>query len=127
MLNVYNKFDKPHELNGYDEKYPLANAMQNLNKHLDKLSTTDKDILKSNLDVIKKHPSTQLITDATAGIGGNVINFSKHFAHVNSIEINNIHYEVIKNNYQPQPTLVFHLGSTEPSKTCLFATLQHSM
>jgi 16S rRNA G966 N2-methylase RsmD len=57
-------------------------------------------ICKFCLDVIKKHPSTQVITDATAGIGGNVINFSKHFDHVNSIEINNVHYEVIKNNIE---------------------------
>ena len=57
-------------------------------------------ICKFSLDVIKKHPSTQIITDGTAGIGGNVINFSKHFAHVNSIEINNIHSNVIKNNIE---------------------------
>lgn len=55
-------------------------------------------ICKFCLDVIKKHPSTETITDGTAGIGGNVISFSKHFAHVNSIEINNIHSDVIKNN-----------------------------
>ena len=39
-----------------------------------------------------------MIIDATAGIGGNVINFSKKFLNVNAIEINSIHYEVLKNN-----------------------------
>jgi hypothetical protein len=38
------------------------------------------------------------IIDSTAGIGGNTINFSKYFSKVYSIEINNVHYEVLNNN-----------------------------
>jgi 16S rRNA G966 N2-methylase RsmD len=38
------------------------------------------------------------ITDITAGVGGNVINFSKHFKQVNAIEIDRIRYEYLKNN-----------------------------
>ena len=40
------------------------------------------------------------ITDGTSGIGGNTINFSKYFYRVDSIEINNVHFEVLKNNIE---------------------------
>jgi 16S rRNA G966 N2-methylase RsmD len=39
-----------------------------------------------------------IITDSTAGLGGNTICFSKHFKKVNGIEINDIHFFVLKNN-----------------------------
>jgi tRNA/tmRNA/rRNA uracil-C5-methylase (TrmA/RlmC/RlmD family) len=38
------------------------------------------------------------IIDSTAGIGGNTIHFSKYFNKVKAIEINSVHYEVLKNN-----------------------------
>jgi len=38
------------------------------------------------------------IIDATAGIGGNTINFAKYFRYVSAIEINDIHYSVLYNN-----------------------------
>ncbi len=53
-----------------------------------------------SINILKKHPSTQIITDGTAGIGGNVIDFSKHFLQVNAVEINKVHYEVLKNNIE---------------------------
>jgi 16S rRNA G966 N2-methylase RsmD len=40
------------------------------------------------------------IIDATAGIGGNTISFSKYFSKVYAIEINNVHYNVLKNNLE---------------------------
>jgi len=42
--------------------------------------------------------SHQTMIDGTAGIGGNTINFSKYFKTVYAIEINMIHYSVLKNN-----------------------------
>ena len=45
--------------------------------------------------IIKKE-----IIDGTAGIGGNTINFSRHFSKVYAIEINNTHYNVLKNNLE---------------------------
>ena len=39
-----------------------------------------------------------VITDATANIGGNTINFAKHFKKVNSIEISDINFKALKNN-----------------------------
>jgi hypothetical protein len=56
------------------------------NHILDFLNNQEIDPLKIN------------IIDGTAGIGGNSINFSKYFSKILSIEINNIHYEVLKNN-----------------------------
>jgi len=55
-------------------------------------------IVNFSINILKKDPSTQNIIDATAGIGGNVINFSKNFLQVSAIEINAVHYEVLKNN-----------------------------
>jgi 16S rRNA G966 N2-methylase RsmD len=46
----------------------------------------EKKILKKN------------IIDATAGIGGNTISFSRHFQKVYAVEINTVHYNVLKNN-----------------------------
>jgi 16S rRNA G966 N2-methylase RsmD len=57
-------------------------------------------ICNFSINILKKHPNTQIITDGTAGIGGNVIDFSKHFLQVNAVEINKVHYEVLKNNVE---------------------------
>ena len=38
------------------------------------------------------------IIDATAGIGGNTLDFAKLFKSVIAIEINSVHYDVLKNN-----------------------------
>jgi 16S rRNA G966 N2-methylase RsmD len=38
------------------------------------------------------------IIDSTACIGGNTINFAKYFFNVNAIELNKIHYSVLRNN-----------------------------
>lgn len=45
--------------------------------------------------IIKKE-----IIDGTAGIGGNTINFARHFSKVYAVEINNTHYNVLKNNLE---------------------------
>jgi 16S rRNA G966 N2-methylase RsmD len=97
----------------------------NLEKFFDKKDIELSIINKKNLKItdkglysISKYYDAQWITDhvidflknknidpldvniiyGTAGIGGNSINFSKYFSKVLSIEINNIHYEVLKNN-----------------------------
>lgn len=53
--------------------------------------------------IIKQLPETKnvkdcVITDITAGVGGNVLNFSLIFNYVNAIEIDKIRYEYLKNN-----------------------------
>ena len=42
----------------------------------------------------------ETIIDATAGIGGNTINFAKYFSKVYAIEINSIHHDVLNNNIE---------------------------
>ena len=39
-----------------------------------------------------------IITDATAGIGGNTISFANNFFKVNAIEINKKRFDFLKNN-----------------------------
>jgi 16S rRNA G966 N2-methylase RsmD len=71
-------------------------GLYSISKYYDAQWITDRviDFLKNkNID-----PLDVNIIDGTAGIGGNSINFSKYFSKVLSIEINNIHYEVLKNN-----------------------------
>lgn len=72
-------------------------GLYSISKHYDAtwISEIILNLLKSrkykNINNIK-------IIDGTAGIGGNTISFSKYFAEVHAIEINNIHNEVLKNN-----------------------------
>ncbi len=57
------------------------------------------DIIKKFIYDQEGKPSTNFtIMDATAGMGGNTISFSKFFEKVISIEINQIHFQVLKNN-----------------------------
>ncbi|AGF85228.1 RNA methylase [Moumouvirus goulette] len=39
-----------------------------------------------------------VVTEMTAGVGGNVLNFAKYFKYVNAIEINKMRYEYLQNN-----------------------------
>jgi hypothetical protein len=55
-------------------------------------------ILKFIKNETTLQPKNTTIIDSTSGIGGNSINFAKHFNKVNSVEINEIHYNVLKNN-----------------------------
>ena len=42
--------------------------------------------------------SNLTITDATANVGGNTINFAKYFKKVNAVEISEINFKALKNN-----------------------------
>jgi len=56
------------------------------------------------LQTLSRHgmarPSSAAITDATACIGGNTVNFSRHFAHVNAVELDRTRFEMLRNNTQ---------------------------
>tara|TARA_B100000780_G_scaffold250841_6_gene197204 strand:- start:820 stop:1485 length:666 start_codon:yes stop_codon:yes gene_type:complete len=52
------------------------------------------NIMVDNLTNTKK----LVITDATGGMGGDVIYFSKHFKGVNAVEINKIHFNILVHN-----------------------------
>ncbi|AZL89275.1 methyltransferase [Megavirus baoshan] len=54
----------------------------------------DDWILINNQDKVKH----LIITEMTAGVGGNVLNFAKFFKLVNAIEVNKIRYEYLKSN-----------------------------
>ena len=113
----------------FDKKYMEPTIIQNINfdkyftkddieKSLfnkKKLKITDKGLYSISKhqdakwisEIIKKFLKNENINtlntniiDATAGIGGNTISFSKYFNKVYSIEINNIHYEVLNNNIE---------------------------
>ena len=45
-------------------------------------------------------PTAQVITDATACIGGNSFSFSKHFSFVQAIELDKIRFDYLKANLQ---------------------------
>lgn len=71
-------------------------GLYSISKHIDAewISNIIIDFLKNkNIDY-----NNNSIIDATAGIGGNTINFSKYFKKVYSIEINKTHIDVLNNN-----------------------------
>ena len=117
--------DNEYEI--YEKKYMEPTILENINlekyfkyddiqlsiKNNKKLKITDKGLYS-----ISKYNDAEWITniilsflsaynikkkdiiDATAGIGGNTINFAKSFSKVYAIEINTIHYNVLKNNLE---------------------------
>lgn len=48
----------------------------------------------STIDLMKQ----LVITEMTAGVGGNVINFAKYFKYVNAFEIDKLRFEYLENN-----------------------------
>ena len=61
-----------------------------------------KNIIKNSYKFlkIKKKLKDLIITDSNGGNGGISIYFSKYVKKVNCIELNNIHYNIIKNNLE---------------------------
>jgi 16S rRNA G966 N2-methylase RsmD len=53
-----------------------------------------KIIIKS----VEQKSNSLIITDATANIGGNTLNFSKYFKQVNAVEISPLQCSILKNN-----------------------------
>jgi tRNA/tmRNA/rRNA uracil-C5-methylase (TrmA/RlmC/RlmD family) len=49
-------------------------------------------------DILHTIPEVQIITDATACIGGNTYSFSKYFMNINAIEIDFNRYQYLQNN-----------------------------
>lgn len=56
------------------------------------------DADKISLIILNKFGSNITIFDGTAGIGGNIISFSKYFNKVCGIEIDKSRFEILKNN-----------------------------
>jgi 16S rRNA G966 N2-methylase RsmD len=59
---------------------------------------TEADEITNIISKQFKTPGDIVITDATACVGGNSINFANNFAHVNSVEVSPLECETLKNN-----------------------------
>ena len=68
--------------------------MNNLDDFPPKNDNEEKWLSLSVLNRMKK----LTITEMTAGVGGNVLNFAKYFHHVNAIEIDNLRYNYLIKN-----------------------------
>ncbi len=95
-INLYYYFDK-NDI-AYVEKYKKTHlkitdkGLYSISKPLDAQWITEQ--------IIKEYNNLKInnIIDGTAGVGGNVISFAKHFKNVIGIELNKVHYNVLKDN-----------------------------
>lgn len=58
------------------------------------------ELICTQIECLGLDPSSQEIVDATAGWGGNVINFQQHFKHVCAIEKDPAHFEALRSNIE---------------------------
>ena len=91
------------KLNIYFSESDLLNTNNNLqitDRGLYSISKPDDAnwITNKIKDSLKKDINTLTISDITAGIGGNLINFSRHFKFVFGVEYDRVHFTVLKNN-----------------------------
>lgn len=70
--------------------------------YIGEFSITKPDDADIITNIILNHIKRKniIITDCTAGLGGNTISFSRTFDIVKSIEINKLRYELLKNNIE---------------------------
>ena len=93
-INLYYYFDKNDIV--YVEKHKKLNlkitdkGLYSITKPLDAQWITEQ--------ILKEFIKVPTIIDGTAGIGGNVISFARHFKNVIGIELNKVHYNVLKDN-----------------------------
>ncbi len=97
-INLYYYFDK-NDI-AYVEKYKKSHlkitdkGLYSISKPLDAQWISEQIIKEFN------NLKINTVIDGTAGIGGNVISFAKYFKNVVGIELNKIHYNVLKENIQ---------------------------
>lgn len=65
-----------------------------LREYAEKIS----EIIAKHLKMINIKPMDAVITDATAGVGGNTLSFAKIFKHVHAIEIDKLRCDYLQNN-----------------------------
>jgi hypothetical protein len=94
--------NKTYNINIKKKMFPISKGINidNLQVTYDSLYsiTHPSDAEKISIMIKNKYPFINTITDMTANIGGNSINFCKHFKFVNSIEINKETSFVLENN-----------------------------
>lgn len=88
----------------FDKLFPSINNVKKENlklSNIGKYSISNPKATEEIIKVLKKYTkdlSKLVITDATANMGGDSIKFSQHFKNVNSVEIINLHCEILKHN-----------------------------
>lgn len=93
-------------MNRYNKLVKIFPYIENINDlQIDEesfLFITNKDVANNISDIIIKNlkcdPNLLIITDATAGVGGNTLSFAKKFKNVNAIEISESRYKYLCNN-----------------------------
>jgi len=96
-VNLEHFFSK-EDVNRSNKKLQITDkGLYSISRHNDAKWITNliKKFIKNETDLDRD--SVEII-DSTAGIGGNTIHFAKNFHKVKSIEINSVHYNVLKNN-----------------------------
>lgn len=81
--NVYDVKDRKYLRNHFQEEIP---SQVRMSKESITSSSFLDDAEKTSKLILKLCPSAKVITDATANVGCNTINFAKHFQHVHSVE-----------------------------------------
>lgn len=102
-INPYykNDFFKLSDINKKKYFFPKANIDYSKLKYEyeNTFSMTDEVTADIISNIIKlKYPNTRIIADMTANVGGNTLNFAKHFDKVYSIEINKNTFDILNNN-----------------------------
>ena len=69
-------------------------------------------------DILRVFPNLQVITDATACIGGNTYSFSKFFPKVNAIEVDPLRYQYLQHNMKVLETLNVELHLSDLLIAC---------
>ncbi|AYV78442.1 MAG: putative RNA methylase [Edafosvirus sp.] len=83
-------------------------------------------IIISHVFKLEMEPENIIITDATAGVGGNTISFAKYFKHVHAIELDKERAEFLENNlsiYNITNTTVYNYNCL----TCTPNILDHNI
>ena len=91
----------------FKERFPKTPSvhrllLSNIGKYSVNLPTVAEEISQKILGYFPKNRSL-CITDATANMGGNVINFARHFKQVQAVEIIPLHCKILRNNIQQYP------------------------
>lgn len=83
-------------------KFPIKNGVDYSKIQVSKIGdysiTRPEFAVQITKLILNKVPSAKIITDATAGMGGNTLSFVNFFNKVNSVEYDPFHCEYLKNN-----------------------------
>ena len=94
-----------NELRVKDFKYDDV-GIYSFSKPKDAITITK--IIIAHLEKINKNSKCLIITDATAGIGGNIFSFSNYFLRINAIELDKSRFEYLKSNCKNFNNIVYY-------------------